>query len=77
VKLSEYFNGERGRQAELVKAIKGHAPDVSRWADGKRPVPIPMAPKIEHFTNGLVTRKDLRPDDYQEIWPDLREPTSI
>lgn len=73
MKLSEYLSEERGRQAELVKAINAHAPDVSRWADGKRPVPIPMATKIEKFTNGIVTRKDLRPNDYGDIWPDLRE----
>lgn len=26
---------------------------------------------IERATNGLVTRRDLRPDDWQDIWPEL------
>lgn len=26
---------------------------------------------IERETNGQVTRKDLRPDDWQDIWPEL------
>lgn len=28
---------------------------------------------IEQATNGAVTRKDLRPDDWQRIWPELAE----
>lgn len=26
---------------------------------------------IEEITNGAVTRLDLRPDDWQRIWPEL------
>ncbi len=26
---------------------------------------------IERATNGAVTRRDLRPDDWHEIWPEL------
>jgi DNA-binding transcriptional regulator YdaS (Cro superfamily) len=26
---------------------------------------------IERATGGLVTRKDLRPDDWERIWPEL------
>ena len=28
---------------------------------------------IEQQTKGKVTRKDLRPDDWQLLWPELRE----
>jgi len=31
---------------------------------------------IERETNGAVTRKDLRPDDWQEIWPELAQQSS-
>jgi DNA-binding transcriptional regulator YdaS (Cro superfamily) len=34
-------------------------------------VPIERCVPIERATNGAVTRKDLRPDDWQEIWPEL------
>jgi DNA-binding transcriptional regulator YdaS (Cro superfamily) len=29
--------------------------------------------KIEAFTGGDVTRKDMRPDDWHVIWPELAE----
>lgn len=73
MKLAEYISVKRGRLSKLAKDIGAHIPDISRWADGSRPVPIPFAPKIEFATSGKVTRKDLRPNDWQEIWPELKE----
>lgn len=32
-----------------------------------------MAVGIEKATSGLVTRKDLRPNDWQKLWPELSE----
>lgn len=37
-------------------------------------VPIEHCPAIEAATNGAVTRRDLRPDDWWEIWPELVTP---
>lgn len=70
--LHEYLtkNG-RGAVAKLSIAIAAHAPDVSRWASGKRPVPEKAAVAIERATDGAVTRRDLRPDDWHLIWPEL------
>ena len=31
---------------------------------------------IERATGGQVTRKDLRPNDWQDIWPELAQPTT-
>jgi len=48
--------------------------DVTLGALGNwkiRGVPIERCYAIERATNGVVTRKDLRPDDWQEIWPEL------
>lgn len=36
---------------------------------------IKLCSKIEQATNGQVTRRDLRPDDWHEIWPELAEPS--
>ena len=36
-------------------------------------IPIVRCVQIEKLTNGAVTRKDLRPDDWHEIWPELKE----
>lgn len=74
--LSEYLSQERGRQAALAKAIGAHAPDVSRWAEGTRPIPVTFGAPIEKATNGAVTRQEMFPQDWQTIWPELAESDS-
>ena len=73
--LSQYFSQERGRQAALAKAIGAHAPDVSRWADGKRPIPMEYGAAIEAATGGLVTRREMFPNDWHRLWPELATAT--
>jgi DNA-binding transcriptional regulator YdaS (Cro superfamily) len=72
--IKTYLSQERGRQAALAKAIGAHAPDVSRWADGTRPIPVIYGAAIETATGGLVTRREMFPDDWQRIWPELAPP---
>lgn len=69
--IKTYLTQERGRQAALAKAIGAHAPDVSRWAEGTRPIPVIYGAAIESATGGLVTRQEMFPDDWQKIWPEL------
>jgi len=71
--IKTYLSQERGRQAALAKAIGAHAPDVSRWADGTRPIPVVYGAAIEAATSGLVTRREMFPDDWQRIWPELAD----
>lgn len=75
MKLSEYLEtGGRGSISRLAKQIGAHIPDVSSWAsesDNSRSTPIHHCVKIEQATEGQVTRKDLRPDDWHLIWPEL------
>lgn len=71
--LKTYLTQERGRQAALAKAIGAHAPDLSRWADGSRPIPIQYGAAIEKETHGAVTRKEMFPDDWERIWPELAD----
>lgn len=73
--LAQYLMQERGRQAALAKAIGAHAPDVSRWADGTRPIPVAHGAAIEAATGGLVTRREMFPDDWPRIWPELVDST--
>ena len=68
MKLAEYLES-RGAQAELARALNVSPVLVHQWAT-TRPVPIPRVLSIEKATNGEVTRQDLRPDDWQDIWPD-------
>jgi DNA-binding transcriptional regulator YdaS (Cro superfamily) len=62
-----------GSASELARRLDVPAMTVSQWATGKRPVPIIRCVEIEELTGGVVTRKQLRPDDWWQIWPDLRE----
>lgn len=72
--LQEYLNSKgRGSTTALAKSIGAHVPDVSRWAEGKRPCPPWRCLKIEKYTNGVVSRKDLRPLDYKKHWPELED----
>ena len=74
MKLDLYFKKQGyGSSSQLAKKINAPSPDVYSWASGKRPVPVKRCVQIEQSTNGAVTRKDLRPDDWREIWPELIE----
>lgn len=61
----------RGSLVTLAKQIGAHAPDLSSWSTKKKPIPVHFCTSIEKATNGEVTRKDLRPDDWKQIWPEL------
>jgi DNA-binding transcriptional regulator YdaS (Cro superfamily) len=45
---------------------------ISQWANESRPVPPERCVELEMATDGMVTRRDLRPDDWLRIWPELR-----
>jgi DNA-binding transcriptional regulator YdaS (Cro superfamily) len=64
-----------GSQLALSKALGVTPVSVSQWlrpkASNGRPVPPKQCVRIEQLTQGQVTRRDLRPDDWQEIWPEL------
>jgi DNA-binding transcriptional regulator YdaS (Cro superfamily) len=69
--LKDWISSRHGAQAELARATGIHAPSISQWASGLRQVPIPRCKQIEDATGGAVTRRDLRPDDWHRIWPEL------
>lgn len=62
-----------GGQSKLAKIIGVTSGAVSQWVSGHRPVPIERCTAIELATNGRVSRRDLRPDDWRQIWPELQE----
>lgn len=61
----------RGALGALAAQINAHVPDVSMWASGRRPIPHHRAVAIEKATGGQVTRKDMFPSTWREIWPEL------
>lgn len=76
MKLREFLKQKgRGSLGKLAREINVNLPDLSAWANGKRPVPIHHCLAIEKATNGEVTRKDLRPDDWHLIWLELAQAT--
>ena len=60
-------------QASLALSLGVSQGLVHQWAKGLRPVSPQQCVAIEKATNGAVTRKDLRPDDWQLIWPELAD----
>ncbi|MBV6304905.1 helix-turn-helix domain-containing protein [Candidimonas humi] len=58
---------EFGRQVGLNQSM------VYQLIKGLRPVPEKVCVRIERATAGAVTRRDLRPDDWADIWPELKE----
>ena len=76
--LRSYLSaGGHGAQAALARALGVPQSLPSAWAAEdkrkRRPVPIERCCAIEAATNGAVTRRDLRPDDWHLIWPELAD----
>lgn len=74
--LNDFLNSRAMAAADL--AVKIGVRDVNQirqWQHGyanRRPSPANCA-AIEQATGGQVTRRDLRPDDWHLIWPELAE----
>lgn len=62
-----------GSASALARALKVTPQAVCFWRDGKRAVPAERCSDIERATNGTVSRRDLRPNDWHLIWPELIE----
>ena len=63
-----------GSQRALAESLGVTKAAVWQWKGTDRGVPVEHCLAIERATNGAVTRKDLRPDDFWLIWPDLTPP---
>lgn len=50
---------------------------VWQWKQPGRKTPIEHCAAIERLCGHAVTRRELRPDDWQAIWPELAEPGSV
>lgn len=69
--LRTYFQSGQESLSALARRIEVPPALVSQWHTGVRQVPIERAVQIEMATDGVVTRRDLRPDDWHVIWPEL------
>lgn len=77
MKLKDYIEQlERGGAAKLAKELGVSKSYLSQLASGAAPISPARCVEIEQLTNGVVTRKDMHPDDWQKIWPELDSPCS-
>ena len=71
MRLDDYLKDKTN--IDLAKKLGVHASMVSQWKNGTRPIPLERVTDIEKSTNGMVSRKDLRPNDWHRYWPELAE----
>jgi DNA-binding transcriptional regulator YdaS (Cro superfamily) len=69
--LKEYFALPTTRAATLAEQLDVSPSFLSQMAGGTAAISEKRAVLIEGFTNGLVCRQDLFPNDWQDIWPEL------
>jgi len=64
-----------GGTAAVARLLNVKPPSVHAWRTGGIPDDklIRLAPILERETGGKVTRRTLRPNDWQSIWPELAE----
>lgn len=62
---------EVGGRAALAIALGVTTAALGNWK--VRGVPVERCVGIERLGNGLVTRRDLRPNDWHDIWPEHEE----
>lgn len=70
--LKDYISTSHGNAKDLAQKIGVSQSFLSQMIGGIRTISPENAVSIEQATNGEVTRKDLRPDDWDRIWPELQ-----
>lgn len=63
--------GERGTASRLAAKLGVSPSFLSQMAGGSAPISPERCVEIELATARQVTRRDLRPVDWQKIWPEL------
>lgn len=65
---------ERGGASRFADTLGVSISFLSQMASGTAAISPARAVAIEQATNGAVTRRDLRPNDWHLIWPELAWP---
>ncbi|QBY56136.1 transcriptional regulator [Cupriavidus oxalaticus] len=74
--LHTYLIQSERTQQDFAAALGVSQSLICHWARRKA-LPSPAwCVSIERFTEGRVSRTDLRPDDWREIWPELTWPSA-
>lgn len=67
MKLKNWTDEERGRQAQLAREIAVSLPTMTRWTNEQDKIPEDRARQIERATGGAVTCEEMRPDLVEEF----------
>ncbi|RXK33851.1 XRE family transcriptional regulator [Arsenophonus endosymbiont of Bemisia tabaci Asia II 3] len=72
MELKKYIDSlERGGSKNLARKLNISKSFLSQMASGLCAISPKRCVEIELVTYGKVSRKDLRPDDWHKIWPEL------
>ncbi|MDR8087816.1 helix-turn-helix domain-containing protein [Burkholderia gladioli] len=71
--LSTYLSSRKVTQSAFAVRLGVSQGLIYQWLTGRRPVSADKCVAIERATDGEVTRRDLRPNDWRDIWPELAE----
>jgi DNA-binding transcriptional regulator YdaS (Cro superfamily) len=63
-----------GGRGGLSRALNVTTAAIGNWKH-RNSIPVEYCALIEKATNGTVTRRELRPNDWQKIWPELATAT--
>lgn len=67
MKLKNWTDQERGRQAALARIVGVSLPTMTRWVNGQDVIPEDRARQIERATGGAVTMEEMLPDKVAEF----------
>ena len=68
--LLDWLKTASDSDIQKTGTTRGHLRQI---AYGNRQASAEVAARLEAATNGDVTRKQLRPDDWAVIWPELSD----
>ncbi|UEP42724.1 transcriptional regulator [Burkholderia sp. B21-005] len=71
--LSTYLSSRKITQAAFAQQLGVSQGLIYQWLTGRRPIAIDKCVVIERITAGEVSRRELRPNDWQLIWPELSD----
>lgn len=75
--LKTYLAQEKGRAEVLARHLGFGSAYLRQICSGIRKPSSKLCVRIEVATLRAVTRQDLRPDDWHEIWPELARKKSV
>ncbi len=77
MELNKYISESRGNGLKLAEKLGVSLSFVSQMAHSKTSISPARAVLIEQITGGRVGRKDIFPNDWHLIWPELKDGNGI